>query len=111
VPDASDSCSSTPTSATDTWHRERSSGNSDIDWFEFHIAHTRRVAIRVTDQPISLKAELFRGCSTRLVSVNAAGRNDDFISRTLTAGTYRIRITSPSNGWSASTYAIRFLRK
>ena len=97
--------------AKDVWHTDRSSGNQDVDWFEFHIAHRRHVVIRVANQPISLKAELYAGCTTRLASVNAPGRTDDVISRTLAAGTYRVRITSPSNGWSASPYSMRFLRK
>ena len=111
-------CRTRPTAAPrrtpspkDTWISERSSGNNDVDWFEFHIAKKQKITIRVADQPISLKAELYKGCSTRLASVNAPGRNDDVITRTLGPGTYRVRITSPSNGWSGSPYRIRFLRR
>ena len=111
VPDATDSCSTATALAKDVWHTDRSSGNEDVDWFEFHLSHRRKVTIRVSDQPISLKASLYKGCSTRLVSVNAPGRNDDVITRTLSAGTYRVAVSAPSNGWSANPYKIRFLRK
>ena len=111
VPDATDSCATATHSAKDIWITDRSSGNNDVDWFEFHIATKRKVAIRVANQPISLKAELYKGCSTRLASVNAPGRNDDVITRTLGPGTYRVRVTSPSNTWSGSTYQVRFLRR
>ncbi len=111
VPDATDSCSTANASPKDTWISERSSGNNDVDWFEFHIGKKQKITIRVADQPISLKAELYKGCSTRLASVNAPGRNDDVITRKLGPGTYRVRITSPSNNWSGSTYRVRFLRR
>ena len=68
VPDATDSCTTAMPSTKDTWISERSSGNNDVDWFEFHIAKKQKITIRVADQPISLKAELYKGCSTRLAA-------------------------------------------
>ena len=61
VPDATDSCSTANASPKDTWISERSSGNNDVDWFEFHIGKKQKITIRVADQPISLKARALQG--------------------------------------------------
>ncbi len=111
VPDATDSCSSAAPSTKDAWLSERSSGNNDVDWFEFKITKKQKVTIRVTDQPFSLTADLYKGCSTKVASGNGPGRSDSVITRTLSPGTYDIRVTAPGNGWSASSYQIRFNRR
>ena len=107
VPDAPDSCAGIATrSPKKVSIGERSSGNDDADWFEFHLAHQRDVRITLDDLPVKGRLDLYRSCSNLLASSNHPGTQAESLKRHLAKGTYRIRVTSPDNGWSASPYSL-----
>ena len=85
---------------------ERSSGNDDADWFEFHIGHQRDVRITLDNLPVKGRLDLYKSCSNRVASSNNPGKQAETLKRHLSKGTYRIRVTSPDNGWSASPYSL-----
>ena len=107
VPDAPDSCAAVTTnSPKHVAIAERSSGNEDADWFSFHIGHQRDVRITLDNLPVKGRLDLYKSCSNRVASSNNAGKQAETLKRHLSKGTYRIRVTSPDNGWSASPYSL-----
>ena len=108
VPDAPDRCGGADTNSPKrTDIKERSSGNSDDDWFQFHIKHKHEVRITLKDLPVRGRLDLYHSCSNHLDKSNNGGKQDERIKLTLAKGTYRIRVTSPNNGWSSKNYTLR----
>jgi glucose/arabinose dehydrogenase len=108
VPDRPDSCSRVDErSAKGTAILERSSGNGDADWFEFHLKRGRDVRIRLDDLHVRGRLDLYKSCSNLLATSNKSGKQAESLKRTLGKGTYRIRVTSPNDGWSSSPYSLR----
>ena len=85
---------------------ERSSGNGDTDWFKFHLDHQRDVRITLDNLPVKGRLDLYKSCSNRVASSNNPGKQAETLKRHLSKGTYRIRVTSPDNGWSARPYSL-----
>ena len=66
VPDAPDSCAGiTARSPKQVPIAERSSGNEDADWFEFHLGHKRDVRITLDNLPVKGRLDLYKSCSNR----------------------------------------------
>jgi hypothetical protein len=109
VPDQPEACASVTTPEPKaTPILQRSSGNNDVDWFEFHIARKRHVVVRLTDVPVSLRLDLYGACGSRITGSDKPGKQSETITSTLGAGYYRVRVKSPSNGWSGSPYTLTF---
>ncbi len=107
VPDAPDSCAGIAgRSPKGSSISERSSGNGDGDWFEFHVAHKRDVRVTLDDLPVKGRLDLYKSCSNLLASSNNSGKQSESLKRHLSKGTYRIRVTSPDDGWSATPYSL-----
>jgi glucose/arabinose dehydrogenase len=107
VPDAPDSCASvTERSAKGAAIAERSSGNGDGDWFEFHIGSKRAVRVTLADLHVKGRLDLYRSCTNLLATSNDPGKQAESLKRTLKKGTYRIKVTSPNDGWSSSPYSL-----
>jgi glucose/arabinose dehydrogenase len=108
VPDRPDSCAGVDDrSPKDTTILERSSGGGDDDWFEFHLGSKREVRIKLDDLHLKGRLDLYRSCSNLLATSNQPGKSAESITRTLKKGTYRIRVTSPDDGWSSVPYSLR----
>jgi glucose/arabinose dehydrogenase len=108
VPDGYDTCSTAATVPMGTtWRTDRASGNGDVDWFRFTMSSKRRVVITVGDLPVNAKLDLYSSCSTRLTGTDQAGTRYEQLSRVLSAGTYRIRVSFPSGDRSDSAYVFR----
>ena len=109
VPDAADTCSAAAASSRSTWIADRASGSGDVDWFRFSLSSRQRVVITAGDLPVDARVDLYSSCSTRLTSVDAHadGRFEE-LTRTLSAGTYRVKVSFPGGGRSDSPYVVRF---
>jgi glucose/arabinose dehydrogenase len=109
VPDASDSCSSaTPAPSSGTWTADHTSGNGDVDWFRFTLSSKRRVVVTLGNLGVDARLDLYSSCSTHIASSNGSGTRFEEITRLLAAGTYRVRVSVPSNAWSGTPYYLRF---
>jgi glucose/arabinose dehydrogenase len=109
VPDIADTCASAPTTPTGSWRSERASGNGDVDWFRFSIAHGHRVVITAGDLPVNARLDLYSSCSTRLATVDAStGTRYEELTKKLAAGTYRVKVSFPGGGRSDTPYVLRF---
>ncbi len=114
LPDAPDACAgagvdgAAGASPKDTWIRDRLSAGGDVDWFRFQLGAPRTVIATLGDLPVNGRLDLYSGCGTLLATsdVGAGARWEEF-TRTLPTGTYRLRVTSPSGGASASQYVVR----
>ena len=109
VRDAPDTCATTTTSSPKrTWLSERTSGYDDEDWFEFHLDRKRKVVITVVDLPVNLRLGLYRSCSNRLAGSNAPGTQTERLTRTLSAGWYRVRVRAVNEAaWSPNPYRLK----
>ena len=78
------------------------------DWFRFTLTSKRRVVITAGDLPVNAKLDLYSSCSTRLTGADESGNRYEEITRTLSAGTYRVKVSFPSGSWSGTPYALNF---
>jgi glucose/arabinose dehydrogenase len=109
VPDAPDACTAAKTVTPGAWVSERASGEGDVDWFRFTLPGRRRVVVTLGDLPVNARLELYGGCSVLLGSADHAGTHFERLTRSLPAGTYRVRVRVPSGARSLSPYALRVL--
>ncbi|OGO54544.1 MAG: hypothetical protein A2V85_10960 [Chloroflexi bacterium RBG_16_72_14] len=109
LPDAPDTCASATTvSPRSTWIGERTTGAGDTDWFRFSLGSRHRVVVSLGDLPVDARLDLYAGCSTLLASSDHAGLRFEELTRTLGAGTYRVRVTVPGGATSAQPWVVRF---
>ena len=109
VTDASDTCAAATPIGTGSWHAERASGDGDQDWFAFKTTARGRVVVSLGDLPVNARLQLYGGCGTLLGTSDAAGTHFEELTRTLAAGTYRVRVTVPSDARSMAPYVVRAL--
>lgn len=109
VPDAPDTCATAKAVTPGAWTSERASGSGDQDWFRFSVSGTRRAVVTLGDLPVDAVLDLYSSCSTRLATSNQPGNRFERISRSLPAGTYRVRVRVPSDARSMTPYALRVL--
>jgi hypothetical protein len=109
VPDAPDTCASARAVTPGAWTSERASGNGDVDWFKFTLAGRRRTVVTLGDLAVDARLELYSGCSTLLATSDHAGNRFERISRSLGAGTYRVRVRVPSGASSLTPYVLQAL--
>ena len=107
VPDAPDTCPSARSIRTGSWHAERASGDGDEDWFSFRTPARGRVVVSLGDLPVDARLGLYSACGTPLATSDATGTHFEELTRTLAAGTYRIRVTVPSDARSMAPYVVR----
>jgi glucose/arabinose dehydrogenase len=107
-PDVSDTCTSAPSTATNQWVADRAGGGGDIDWYRFALTTRRRVVLTVGDLPVNARVDLYSSCSNRITGSDSTGTHYEELTRILSAGTYRVRVTFPGGGRSTTPYAIRF---
>ena len=109
LPDAPDTCATATTiSPRSTWIGERTTGSGDADWFRFSLPSRHRVVVALGDLPVDARLDLYAGCSTLLASSAHAGLRFEELTRTLAAGTYRVRVTVPGGASSARPWVLRF---
>ena len=109
VPDAPDTCATAKPVTAGAWTSERASGNGDVDWFKFTLSAKHRTVLTLGDLPVDARLELYSGCSTLLATSDQAGNRFERISRSLAAGTYRVRVLVPSGASSQSPYVLQAL--
>ena len=109
VADAPDTCASARAITPGAWTSERASGDGDQDWFKFSLTGKRRTVVTLGDLPVNARLELYSGCSTLLASSDQAGTRFERISRSLPAGTYRVRVLVPSGASSLTPYVVQAL--
>jgi glucose/arabinose dehydrogenase len=109
APDVSDSCASARTSSTGSWVSDRPTGAGDVDWYRFTLKSRHRMVITLGDVPVNARFDLYSSCSTRLATVDAtsAARYEE-LTRILSAGTYRVKVSFPGGGRSDNPYVLRF---
>jgi glucose/arabinose dehydrogenase len=110
VPDAPDSCASARKITTGTWVSERASGYGDQDWFSFTTTSSGRAVVSLGDLPVDARLDLYGSCGTHLATSNASGTHFEELTRSLQAGTYRVRVSVPSDAASMTPYVVRVLR-
>ena len=109
APDAPDTCpTATRSLKVTSWIAERSSGGSDTDWFRFSLSSKRRVVVTLGALPVDARLDLYAGCSTLVATSDHAGLRFEEITRTLAAGTYRVRVTVPGGAASGQPWVLRF---
>jgi hypothetical protein len=109
VPDAPDTCATAKTVTAGAWTSDRASGNGDVDWFRFGLPGTRRVVITLGNLPVDATLQLVKSCSSPIASSNQAGTHFERLTRSLTGGTYRVRVSVPSGAKSLTPYVLRVL--
>ncbi len=103
VPDAGDTCATASPVATGAWASDRPSGGGDEDWFRFTLGSKVRTIVTLGNLPVNARLELYKTCgTTRLAVSDRAGVTFEEITQVLAAGTYRVRVSMPSDDWSAS---------
>ena len=109
VPDAADSCASAGSNATGTWITDRPSGNGDTDWFRFTLKSGHRMVLTAGDLPVNARVDLYSSCSVRLATVDAnTDARYEELTRNVSAGTYRVKVSFPGGGRSDNAYVVRF---
>src|SRR5262249_20771291 len=109
VTDAPDSCAAAKTVGSGAWVKERASGGGDTDWFKVTVPARRRLALTLGDLPVDARLQLSSGCSTLLATSDAAGTHFERLTRSLGAGTYRVKVSVPSGASSMTPYVLRVL--
>jgi hypothetical protein len=103
--DAPDTCAAAPVQSVGSTPVSAKFGKAnDVDWIKFSVSSTRWYRFVVGDLPVDAVMTLYRGCSTALVSSNAAGTHWEELLRSLSPGTYALRIASVSGAQSATPY-------
>jgi hypothetical protein len=109
VPDVADSCASATPFPTGSWIADRPSGNGDVDWYRFSLKSGHLMVITAGDLPVNARLDLYSSCSTRLATIDA---NDDSryeeLTRRLSSGTYRVKVSFPGGGRSDNPYVVQF---
>jgi glucose/arabinose dehydrogenase/PKD repeat protein len=109
VTDAPDTCEAGQPVGLGAWTLERASGEGDEDWFSFTTSAAGRVIVSLGDLPVDARLQLHGACGTVIGTADVAGTHFEEMTRTLAAGTYRIRVTVPSGARSLAQYAVRAL--
>jgi uncharacterized repeat protein (TIGR01451 family) len=109
--DAPNSCSAvrpTERRATGTWQWEQIYPRGDSDWFKYRLGSRRSVSVLLASLPANYRLELFTSKCVRLASSNNRGTTSETITRTLSAGTYFVRVSPTSTTIARiDTYAVR----
>jgi glucose/arabinose dehydrogenase len=107
--DAANTCAGASAIGLSKWVTNYAGGNGDVDWYSFTVPSTKRVVITLGDLPVDARLDLYHGCSTRLTGVDHVGTRFEELTRVLTAGTYRVRVSVPSDTAGATPYALRVM--
>ena len=109
--DTPDSCSASAaaTSPTGKWVNGRFGKANDVDWYRFKLSSTSRVRIVLGDLAVGARFELYRGCTTKITGVDAGGTTPEVLHRTLSAGTYAVKVIGKSQS-SSQKYAFMVWR-
>ena len=109
--DTPDSCSASAaaTSPTGKWVNGRFGKADDVDWYRFKLTSTSRVRIVLGDLAVGARFELYSGCTTKITGVDAGGTTPEVLHRTLSAGTYAVKVIGKSQS-SAQKYAFMVWR-
>jgi hypothetical protein len=103
--DAPDTCAAAPVQPVGSSSVSGRFGKAnDVDWIKFSVSSTRWYRFVAGDLPVDAVMTLYHGCSTALVSSNAAGTHWEEILRSLSPGTYALRIASVGGVQSATPY-------
>ena len=103
--DAPDTCAAAPVQSVGSTPVSAKFGKAnDVDWIKFSVSSTRWYRFVVGDLPVDAVMTLYKGCSTALVSSNAAGTHWEELLRSLSPGTYALRIASVGGAQSATPY-------
>jgi uncharacterized repeat protein (TIGR01451 family) len=109
--DAPNSCSAvrpTERRATGTWQWEQIYPRGDSDWFKYRLGSRRSVSVLLASLPANYRLELFTSRCVRLAASNNRGTTSETITRTLSAGTYFVRVSPTSTTIARiDTYAVR----
>jgi hypothetical protein len=108
--DAPDTCAgATTTSPQTAWLSDTIGSSADQDWFRFQTSTARYALITLGDLPENYRLDLYSSCSTLVASSTRGGLQYEEIYHSLPAGTYRVRVWSPSGASSSGEpYVLRF---
>ena len=109
--DTPDTCSASAaaTSPTGNWVTGRLGKANDVDWYRFKLSSTSRVRIVLGDLAVGARMELYRGCTTKITEKDAGGTTPEVLHRTLSAGTYAVKVIGKSQS-SSQKYAFMVWR-
>ncbi|HEY7969704.1 MAG TPA: FxLYD domain-containing protein, partial [Candidatus Limnocylindrales bacterium] len=103
--DAPDTCAAAPIQSVGSSPVSARFGKAnDVDWIRFSVTSTRWYRFVAGNLPVDAVMTLYHGCSTALASSNAAGTHWEEILRSMTPGTYALRIASVGGAQSATPY-------
>ena len=101
----SNTCASAHTVSTSTWANETIHSSSDVDWYRFTVSSTHRYRIVLGGLTGDAQLQLYSSCSTRLLTSQHSGTAFELMYRTLSPGTYRVRISGV--GGASGPYSLR----
>jgi glucose/arabinose dehydrogenase len=110
VDDGSNTCAGAPAPAAPDgiWTAGRFGSTGDVDWFRFSLSKATRVRIVLGDLAVNGKLELYRGCTTLLLSSDRSGTTLEEVYPSLAAGTYAIKLSG--SGTPSTPPYIRLIR-
>ncbi len=109
--DRSDTCSGSPAAVApaNQWISGTFAKTNDADWYRFTMSSAGRIRIVLGDLTTGGRLDLYSGCSTLLQSSDRAGNGAEEIIRSLSAGTYAVKLSGSGTG-ATPPYVVR-LRK
>ena len=113
--DAPNTCAgATSARAQNTWLSETISSSTDVDWYRFTTSSSGYSLVTLGNLPADYDLSLYGGtCSTLLATSHRSNREYDEIYRSLSAGTYFVKVQryAPfTSSMATSPYALRFKR-
>jgi hypothetical protein len=106
--DAPNTCGgATTTAPSNSWLGGTIATSTDVDWYRFSIGTGTRAIITLGDLPADYDLALYRDCSTLVATSTRSGRQFDEIYRSLSAGTYRVKVAGYRGAHSTQPYALR----
>ncbi len=103
--DAPNTCAAAPVqAATGAWSTAKFAAANDIDWIRFTVPKTSMYRLVLGALPVDGILSLYSGCSTLLATSNTAGLHWEEIVRSLSAGSYALKLSTVGGASSPSSY-------
>lgn len=106
--DVPNTCATAQTIAPDgSWSVDAIGFAGDQDWYRFTLGSSRRVMITLGNLLVNGRLELYRSCGHLLATSDRSGVQYEELYRALSAGTYRVRVSSAVGAFSLARYSVR----